>query len=107
MSSAPFLGLLGVIFGALITGIFAWVTAKVGKTSAVDTFMANLMSSLEQERGRLGKVEKRMDAAVKRERVRDDYILELRRHIVEGKPPPPPDWPPMLLQWDEAVDEDK
>ena len=32
-------------------------------------------------------------AAKKRERVRDDYIQELRKHIEDGNPPPPPPWP--------------
>lgn len=31
--------------------------------------------------------------AKKRERIRDDYINKLRRHIESGNPPPPPEWP--------------
>lgn len=26
-------------------------------------------------------------------RIQDDYIGHLRRHIADGRPPPPPDWP--------------
>jgi hypothetical protein len=29
----------------------------------------------------------------KRERIRDDYINKLRRHIEDGNPPPAPEWP--------------
>jgi len=29
----------------------------------------------------------------RRERIRDDYINKLRRHIEESKPPPAPEWP--------------
>ena len=31
--------------------------------------------------------------AKQRERIRDDYINKLRRHIEAGNPPPPPEWP--------------
>ena len=31
--------------------------------------------------------------AKRRERIRDDYINKLRRHIEDGNPPPAPDWP--------------
>ena len=29
----------------------------------------------------------------KREQIRDNYIVKLRRHIEDGSPPPPPPWP--------------
>lgn len=29
----------------------------------------------------------------RRERIRDDYINRLRRHIEDGNPPPAPEWP--------------
>ena len=32
-------------------------------------------------------------AAKKREQIRDTYILQLREHINQGNPPPPPEWP--------------
>lgn len=35
----------------------------------------------------------RITALERRERIRDDYIEQLRFHISEGKPPPPPPFP--------------
>lgn len=29
----------------------------------------------------------------RRERIRDDYINQLRQHIADQKPPPAPEWP--------------
>lgn len=51
---------------------------------------------------RIDKLTCRMDDMEARERVRDDYILELRMHISDGKPPPPPAWPATLLPKDHA-----
>ena len=34
----------------------------------------------------------------RRERIRDDYINALRRHIEAGMPPPPPPWPEGLYE---------
>ncbi len=31
------------------------------------------------------------------QRIQDDYIGVLRRHINDGNPPPPPDWPVGLV----------
>ena len=46
---------------------------------------------------KIERLEDRMDASYRRERVRDDYIAVLRQHIADGKPPPPPPFPPGLL----------
>lgn len=46
---------------------------------------------------KIERLENRMDASYRRERVRDDYIAVLRQHIADGKPPPPPPFPPGLL----------
>lgn len=35
----------------------------------------------------------RLDRSEVRERIRDDYIHQLREHISQGNPPPPPPWP--------------
>lgn len=39
----------------------------------------------------------RVDASIAREREMGDYVYQLRQHIAEGKPPPPPEWPTSLL----------
>lgn len=43
--------------------------------------------------GRVDKAEGRLDESLRRERLRDNYIHELRDHISRGNPPPPPPWP--------------
>lgn len=35
----------------------------------------------------------RVEKLEKRERIRDDYIVKLRTHILRGDPPPPPPYP--------------
>lgn len=44
------------------------------------------------------KLEHRVDASTVRERRMGDYIYELRDHIANGRPPPPPSWPQELLR---------
>jgi hypothetical protein len=48
--------------------------------------MASMRSDIAELKAEQGK-------AKKRERIRDDYINKLRRHIEAGSPPPPPEWP--------------
>jgi chaperonin cofactor prefoldin len=56
-----------------------------------------LIDQLQEELSRLGTridtLESEQNKAKKRERIRDDYINKLRRHIEAGFPPPPPEWP--------------
>ena len=40
----------------------------------------------------------KLDAALRRERIRDNYIHELRDHIEQRKNPPPPPWPEGLTR---------
>jgi len=39
----------------------------------------------------------RMDAVERTLRIQGDYIGQLRRHIADGNPPPPPAWPDGLI----------
>lgn len=42
---------------------------------------------------RMARIENELDRFKRRERIRDEYINQLRAHILAGNPPPPPDWP--------------
>ncbi len=53
------------------------------------------IDQLQEERG--GALE-RIRGLEARELIRDDYIMLLRQHIAEGKPPPPPPFPAGLVQ---------
>lgn len=59
--------------------IAALRTEKASEVAAVKADINALKTEMAQSR--------------KRERIRDDYINKLRRHIEEGKPPPAPEWP--------------
>ena len=48
--------------------------------------MASMRSDIAELKTEQGK-------AKKRERIRDDYINQLRQHIADQKPPPAPEWP--------------
>lgn len=92
------IGALGVIWGAYT----AYTKAKAESTSSTVSQWQQLYNGQEQRHkdleGKVEAVERRLDAATRRERMRDDYIMELRQHIADGKPPPPPAWPADLIR---------
>lgn len=47
----------------------------------------------DKQDARMGRIEGELDRFKKRERIRDEYIATLRRHIENGDPPPAPPWP--------------
>jgi hypothetical protein len=65
---------------AIITGLFLVTVAAV-------TVLGNLFLQDRKE------LRERVDKLEKRERIRDDYIVKLRGHILRGDPPPPPPYP--------------
>lgn len=70
------------------------VVAVVGALAGYITHsMARRSASYDALAGRLDKAEVRIDESLRRERLRDDYIHQLRDHISQGNPPPPPPWP--------------
>lgn len=42
---------------------------------------------------RVGTLERRLERSLSRQRQLEDYALELREHIINHLPPPPPEWP--------------
>jgi hypothetical protein len=56
------------------------------------TIVANYLLAQQKES------RERIECLERNERIRDDYILSLRQHIVDGKPPPPPEWPEELTR---------
>lgn len=73
--------------------IVATIAALAGIVTHRMARRATRAASYDALAGRLDKAEARMDASLRRERLRDDYIHELRDHISQGNPPPPPPWP--------------
>jgi hypothetical protein len=64
-----------------IGGGLGIVTQRLARTAQRETDTRTRVTQLEQ-----------------RERLRDDYIHELRTHIAEEKGPPPPPWPEGLTR---------
>lgn len=77
---------------ALVTGVLGLlgvvVTRRFARTAQKET----------DTRARVDKLEAQAQDFGKRERLRDDYIHELRNHIAEEKGPPPPPWPDGLTR---------
>jgi hypothetical protein len=94
------------IASAVPTVLVALIAAVAGIVVAILNRRGNrenaLMDQLQEEvksaREQLGTVEKRVDESLRRERIRDDYIHELRDHIDQRRPPPPPPWPEGLTR---------
>jgi hypothetical protein len=87
------------IANALPTVVVALIAAIAGVVVAILNRRGNRENALiDQLQEQLGSVEKRVDESLRRERIRDDYIHELRDHIDQRKPPPPPPWPEGLTR---------
>lgn len=85
---------LGVALATLLGGIATWRTAR---TQSEDSEGKRVEALLDRQDRRIEKLERENEESKMRERLRDDYIADLRRHINDGSPPPPPHWPPALL----------
>ena len=72
----------------------AWLTSKIqNKGRPENVLIDQLQEELTRHSSRISSLESEQTKAKKRERIRDDYINKLRRHIEDGNPPPPPAWP--------------
>lgn len=79
---------------ALITGVLGIaaviVTQRLARRAQREMTPQQMIDNLV---ARLERAETRLEASEQRERLRDDYIHQLRDHISLGKAPPPPPWP--------------
>lgn len=81
---------------AAVAGIVVAILNRRGNRE--NALIDQLQDEVKSAREQLGKVETRVDDSLRRERIRDDYIHELRDHIDQRKPPPPPPWPEGLTR---------
>lgn len=89
--------LIGVA-GAALTLIGVLVSSYLTKRGSDRKLRADagqqMIDQLQEEITRQG----RDIAALQRvQRIQGDYIGQLRRHIADGNPPPPPAWPDGLI----------
>lgn len=64
----------------------------------VDTLEGRYLRELVEVRLTVTELTGRVNRVEGRERVLLDYVAALRFHIDQGRPPPPPEWPPQLVQ---------
>jgi hypothetical protein len=84
--------------GATLVGWFGYLASRRNHRADTDQQMIDqhqedivaLRAESSAQRARIGTVERQM-------RIQGDYIGELRRHIADGHPPPPPAWPDGLI----------
>lgn len=92
----------GVIVAAMLGLIGVWLSDRTAMRKMIEQSNRQLVDNLQEERQEI----KRDLATIKRQvaglllqgRYKDDYINELRSHIEQGKPPPPPSYPAGLLR---------
>ena len=72
------------------------LNAAAGSGSRENVMIDQYQERVKEQNERISLLEARADAAARREEIRDDYIMALRQHIADGKPPPPPPWPAHL-----------
>jgi ribosomal protein S4 len=86
------------ILGPLLTLI--GVTAGVYFTYRVSTRKLKSDSGqqmIDQHQEENAELRKQIAALQKQTRIQGDYIGQLRKHIADGQPPPPPAWPNGLI----------
>ena len=104
--------LLGTVVTALAALVRVWMLIRQqGRQSRttdaqqiIDQLQEERTASREEHRREIGEVRSELDALRKRvQRMESrelaffDYVSALRWHIEQGKGPPPPPWPPALM----------
>lgn len=90
-TGTPWLDVTLYLAGLLIGGgaLAAWVQRRVRPVDPLSVLIDQVQEERAEDRKRIEKLERT-------QRITIDYVHNLRQHIVEGKPPPPPQWPPEL-----------
>jgi hypothetical protein len=81
-----------VVLAALASGVL--LLGGTALTVVVNYMLGQQKQSTEDRK----ELHNRITDLEKRELLRDDYIIALRQHIVDGKPPPPPPYPEGLTR---------
>lgn len=76
---------LFILIGVLVTAVFTVVAAVLATRQRAQ---ADLVDDLAA----------RVDRLEEQNRTQANYIVALRGHIFDQKPPPPPDWPTALAR---------
>jgi hypothetical protein len=90
----PSLTLVGVIAAAYFT--YRVSTRKL-KTDSGQQMIDQHQEDIKDLRAGRAEDRVRITALERHVRIQGDYIGQLRRHIADGNPPPPPAWPDGLI----------
>ena len=86
--------LIGPLVVGLIAAVAGWVTTRIQHRGKPENALIDqLQEEMTTMRKDIADLKLEQNQAKKRERIRDDYINKLRRHIEAGMPPPPHEWP--------------
>ena len=78
-------------------GIGAPIRSNIPKGTRENALIDQYQEHSREQDAAIASLQSAVRALQRREHVRDDYIMLLRQHIAEGKPPPPPSFPPALI----------
>jgi hypothetical protein len=87
------MALVGTLFGAVVAVV---VVVLSSRQKATELIIADLRGELADTRAEVLANDRRIQALERRDRAWANYVHRLRSHIVNEKPPPPPEWPPEL-----------
>jgi UDP-N-acetyl-D-mannosaminuronate dehydrogenase len=96
------IGAVGIIGAGLLGLVGVWLSDRTQMKKMATDANARLVDNLQEERQQIKRdlelVKKQVSGLLLQGRYKDDYINELRSHIEQGKPPPPPSYPLGLLR---------
>lgn len=87
----PIIGVALTVLGVLVS---AYLTTRVSNRK-LKTDSGQQM--IDQHQEDIAELRKEVAALRRTQRIQGDYIGQLRRHIADGQPPPPPAWPDGLI----------
>jgi hypothetical protein len=87
----PFLSNALTVFGVLAT---AYLTYKVSNRKLKADSGQQMIDQHQED---IAVLRRQVADLERHQRIQGDYIGKLRRHIADGQPPPPPDWPDGLI----------
>lgn len=94
--------LVTALISALVAVVTVWVKDKRDYQTALMTANDKLIDQLQEERvaikSDVAQLKNQVSGLLLQGRYKDDYINNLRSHIEQGNPPPPPNYPPELLR---------
>ena len=85
---------VGSVAVAVVGVCGTWLAQRIQhKGRPENALIDQLQEEVARHAGRIDGLESEQRKSKKREMIRDNYINKLRRHIEDGNPPPPPEWP--------------